>query len=307
MIGKKDVPLVDDFGVTNAAGAKVTGIAPAAFTPVTLFDPTGTDRGPDGTNDITITISELGDGRYRTSFTPDATGDWILTVTHPTYFPEGKSNNYLVFAQLFDGISVANLGPGNRVVTISVDDADTGNPIVGAYVEVYTVDLSTKIAFGWTDSAGEIVFSLFDGSYSVILSLIGAYVFTVPESLTVSGDTAQTYEGTAFEPTSPASPDLCTVYGWNFNMQDTAVAVTIEAKLIGERNTLIAYPHIVTEDITTTSRVSDGYWEIPVIQSALYTGGETKYQFLIDGVAGPAVIVPTAASARLIDLEAAAT
>lgn len=43
-------------------------------------------------SDELITITELGSGRYKSEFEPDATGNWYIEVRNETYFPYGKSD-----------------------------------------------------------------------------------------------------------------------------------------------------------------------------------------------------------------------
>lgn len=86
---QKDKLLEDNFSVTDSVGNPVAGLVDGNFTR-TLFNPSGTEVS--GT--ITVTITELGNGVYKASYTPNALGIWALTVYHATYFPWGKSETY---------------------------------------------------------------------------------------------------------------------------------------------------------------------------------------------------------------------
>jgi len=78
-----------DFIVTDSNGDIVTGLVDADFTKY-LYNPSGSEVWSSQGGSIT----ELGNGAYRITFTPNATGDWIINVVHTTYFPAGKSENF---------------------------------------------------------------------------------------------------------------------------------------------------------------------------------------------------------------------
>ena len=96
-------------------------------------------------------------------------------------------------------------GTGNREITIHVEDADTNN----------LQDVLVRIgeASQYTDVNGDAIFALDDGSYDVILRK-NFVDFTVPESLTVSGDATHDYSGTLIEVSTPENPNTCVVYGY---------------------------------------------------------------------------------------------
>jgi hypothetical protein len=318
VLGKVGDPLVDDMGIWDGSGNPVPGVLVTALT-IRLKNPSGTlvyERVGAVENVTTIPVSytDIGNGEYRMSFTPDVVGDWIINVTHPTYFPWGRPTNYQVFAQLFDDINVDNLGPGNRVVEVTVQDDTTLAPIIATWVEVYDATSTTRIAFGYTDSSGQITFQLFDGSYKVYLSKIGQYVFTVPEDLTVSAsppppDVQVTYQGTMFDPGTPPSSDQCIVYGWEQDIQGTGLAVEISAQIVGDDNFLEANPHITGDPVTTTSSPThvngNGYWSLTLFRSVEYASGPglAMYNFTIGDKTWSVEIpdAPTVAFATLVD------
>lgn len=92
----------DEFVVTDTNGNLITGLVDGDFTK-TLYNPSGSEV----SGSITITISELGNGKYRVAWTPNTLGAWILTVYNATYFTYGKSSNYECFEELYDDIAGA--------------------------------------------------------------------------------------------------------------------------------------------------------------------------------------------------------
>jgi 5-hydroxyisourate hydrolase-like protein (transthyretin family) len=109
---------------------------------------------------------------------------------------------------------------GAEQVTITVEDAQ-GVPIVGVEVQVFNSDQSVLIDKKKTDSNGQVVFALDDGAYKVRLAKVQC-TFTVPEDLTVSGTTAETFIGTPLVIASPADSSVCRVFGYAFNQAGSA-------------------------------------------------------------------------------------
>ncbi|MBN1467748.1 MAG: hypothetical protein JW924_03400 [Fusobacteriaceae bacterium] len=91
----------DEFTVNDVDGNLITGLTSGDFT-VKLYNPSGSEV----SGSISITITELGYGLYRTNFTPNALGNWTLLITNTTYFPYGKSSNYACVQYLNDDIGL---------------------------------------------------------------------------------------------------------------------------------------------------------------------------------------------------------
>lgn len=70
-----------ELDVFDSSGAAVTGLTDGAFTK--LLSRNGV------TSAVTVTVAEVGSGRYSVAFTPNATGQWTVTVRHATYAPRG--------------------------------------------------------------------------------------------------------------------------------------------------------------------------------------------------------------------------
>jgi len=285
----------DDFALLDpVTNLPVSGVPPAAFI-VQLFDPDGNEV--HGT--VPVTIVELGGGNYRASFTPNKLGVWLLVVIHLTYCPWGQRNDYKVYTQDFDDIGP---GTGDHMVTVTVQDSVTLNPITGVRVQVYNEALTTRVAQGYTDAGGQIVLNLDDGTYKVYLKKLGAYTFTTPETLVVSGPGAVTYQGDAFTPPVPSSPETCMVYGWLTDQSGAPLAAEVTAELVEQKAFTDAGVQVVRRATTTTSRANDGYWELELTRSAQFTDGQKKYSFLVDEVAMCEFIVPDQASVNFATL-----
>lgn len=124
---------------------------------------------------------------------------WIMTDSG-SKFASGNER----FGGFVDTIN-ANVGANS--VTLTIEETDT-TAIANAEVQLLntaqTIILDTKT----TDVNGQVVFSADDGSYKVRLSKAQT-TFTVPETLTVSGTTTQTYNGTPLTIASGAGAGEC--------------------------------------------------------------------------------------------------
>lgn len=121
------------FIVHDADGNVVTGLVDGNFTR-DLYDPDDTEV----SGSVTVTITELGDGKYKATFTPNKAGSWILTVYHSTYFPGGKIANYLCVSEdITDAHSKLNRLLGLTHENIWVEHTWTGNNHTSSVVELY--------------------------------------------------------------------------------------------------------------------------------------------------------------------------
>jgi len=75
-------------------GALISGLVTSDFTR-RLYDPTDTDV--EAT--VPVTVAELGtSGHYHADYTNNAGEEWLLSISHPTYFPSGLDATALVYA-----------------------------------------------------------------------------------------------------------------------------------------------------------------------------------------------------------------
>jgi hypothetical protein len=265
----------DYIEVYDAAESPVTGLEQADFGVVLLVNGSLSSK--------SVTIEEVNPstspGVYEVSFTPDTLGEWYLLVTQATYQKTGWKDIYQVFTADIDDV-YERVGDGSNQVTITVQDQDTSNPVIGALVEVYNESLTARVAFGETNASGVKVFWLNDGNYKVTVKKFGYYMFDNPFDLVVAVDTPLTIEGEAFAPSPPWSPDLCTVYGWvvsNGQPQE----VTVKARLLNDAYYLDNKQIDIVTDQTVASRSSDGYWELPLTRTTDSMNDDLRYEFTV--------------------------
>ena len=119
-------PTNEDFTVVNSSLVLVTEIPLIEFT-YNIYNPAGTEV----SLTCPVIFSELSNGNYRTTFTPDVIGDWYLVVYHSVYFPWGKTSNVDVAATLIELV-------GNKKILTQISDNEFKE-------EWFSTDQTTKI------------------------------------------------------------------------------------------------------------------------------------------------------------------
>lgn len=134
--GVKNNPVDENFTVADIHGNLISGIDSTSFT-VYVYDPTGTD--------VTLSVSgsytELGNGNYKYTFTPNLNGIWYVVVTHATYFPWGKTDDIYVEETDLTGIYeivIRTLGLSRHNVYIDEPTYDEHGNLVDARVRIYS-------------------------------------------------------------------------------------------------------------------------------------------------------------------------
>ncbi len=296
LLGKTGVPLPDRFVCDDGLGNLIVGVPLGQFT-VRLWDPTETEVS--GT--VPVTLSELGFGDYGTLFSPNLKGRWSLVVYHPVYFPEGKREDYDVYDQLFDDIEGESSGA--NVVTITVRETGAGPLVPDCTVQIFDVGLTTLYAFGSTDTAGQLIRSLDDGNYKVMLRKLASHTFDpLPKDLVVSGATAIIYEGDQFSPSTPPTPQTCVVYGWTHDAGDLPISVDIVVDLVEPRQFTTGGLQVIKQARTVSSAALDGYWELVLTRSSVYTADSVRYSFKINDIVMCEYIIPDQTSVNFADL-----
>lgn len=229
-----------------------------------------------------------------------------------------KSNEANTVLLLVNNTS-AWLGDGDIATTVCLVNS-SNSPIASAIVTIKNTAQTVTYARKTSDANGKCSFALVAGTYYVIISDYGQHTWTVPETLTVAGDTtSDTYTGTTFSPDDPSTPNVCVLYGWLKNPDGSGKSgQTVTATLRPDD-----YPAAYDSDSDGTvdrginyaktggsdTTDSNGYWSIELTYSALVlriadsSTTATKYRITISeaGVEHD-VTIPSAASARLDSL-----
>ena len=180
---------------------------------------------------------------------------------------------------------------GSNAITITVTDTDVLN-IIDAAVEIWDSAGTSFIERKSSNSSGQAVFNLDDGTYTVKIHKSGYSIAN--QILIVSGTASVTYEMTAFIIGTPASASLCRVYDYFHELDDGTIS-----RLTGNAT------------IQTPYQDSNGYYYS--VESGVYNS--TTKVLYFDLVIGSSVIidipdmgvsktitVPNSATARLKDL-----
>jgi hypothetical protein len=307
-LGKVGKPLVDHFVALDHDDYPVPGVPIAQFK-IKLIDPDGVERYQDGAGDITVTITDVGWGNYRTEFTPDKVGAWLLVVVHDTpvapfspqgYFWWGQRNDYVVYSQDLDDIGP---GTGDHMQDIEVLESGTLTPLANTRVYVYNAAQTQLLAQGYTNGSGIITVNLNDGAYKVILYRLGTHTFSNPHDLTVVAPYAKvTYYGTPVTIPSPTFPEGCMVFGYLTDTAGLPRSAVVEVRVVGQKQFTAGGLQVTPTQRQVTSAETDGYWQFELIRSSAFTDPNTKYAFFVDGISQCEFLVPDADNVNFADL-----
>ena len=181
----------------------------------------------------------------------------------------------------------------NQVTVYTLQSPAT--PIADVQVQILNQGQTATMGLLSSDASGKSVFAQNNGIYKLRMVKTG-WQFTVPESIIVVGNTADTFFASIFNPGSPPSPSLCRVYGWVNNLSGagdsgTVIAARIKTSPLRYQTAIIS-PY---EKRDTTN--SQGYWYLDLYPDTLLTPSGTKYEFMMFKTVGTirkdtAVIVP---------------
>ena len=134
--GERNVPVDEHFTVSDRNGNLITGIDSTEFT-VHVYDPTNAEV----TSSVSGFFTELGDGNYKYTFTPNLNGVWYVIVTHPIYFPWGKTDDVKVDegsqTQIYEAV-IRTLGLVHHNMYIDNPTYDDFGNMVSARVRLYS-------------------------------------------------------------------------------------------------------------------------------------------------------------------------
>lgn len=134
--GVKDQQVDEHFTVSDSAGNLISGIDGSAFT-VFVYNPSDAEV----SGSVSGFFTELGDGSYKYTFTPDLIGIWYVVVTHPIYFPWGKLDDVNVDeASLTDVYNdvVKTLGLVHHNIYIDNTTFDEHGNMIAGRVRLYS-------------------------------------------------------------------------------------------------------------------------------------------------------------------------
>lgn len=134
--GLKDNPVDEHFTVADSQGNLISGIDSSAFTAY-VYNPTDAEV----SSSVSGSFTELGDGNYKYTFTPDVVGIWYVNVTHAIYFPWGKNDDINIdSANLTDIYEVVIRTLGLTHHNLYIDEPVYGDEgsLISARVRIYS-------------------------------------------------------------------------------------------------------------------------------------------------------------------------
>jgi len=134
--GERNVPVDENFTVSDNSGNLISGIDSTTFT-VHVYDPTDAEV----TGSVSGFFTELGDGSYKYTFTPNLNGVWYVVVTHPIYFPWGKTDDVKVDegsqTQIYEAV-IRTLGLVHHNIYIDNPTYDEHGNMTSGRVRIYS-------------------------------------------------------------------------------------------------------------------------------------------------------------------------
>lgn len=125
------------FTVSDGSGNLISGIDTTAAFTTYVYNPSNVEV----SLSVETGIIELGNGSYKYIFTPNAEGMWYVVITHPTYFPWGKTDDVQVFSgdlsDIYESV-IKTLGLGHHNVYIDDTTYDNYGNLVSARVRIYS-------------------------------------------------------------------------------------------------------------------------------------------------------------------------
>lgn len=183
---------------------------------------------------------------------------------------------------------------GANTVTLTIQD-DSGDNIPEAAVEVYDSVGTTFYERKQSNSSGQAIFKMDDGTYTIVVHKAG-YSWS-NTALVVAGDMSQTITGTANVLPAPVTPDMCRISmyvkyldGTIPTSLTTALSI-IELPHIGSNT---AYSGVAFEGIYNSS-TGLLYWDILQGAMAVITVEEL-------GIDRVKITIPSTATAEIEDL-----
>ena len=200
--------------------------------------------------------------------------NWIWNTPQSSHITSGTFGKYL-------DTEISGISGGSGAYSFSMITYDTGSSqtVAGTNVIVRSINQSSLIAVGQTDSNGEIGFNLNADSF-IVIAVAPGYVFESYDTVVVTGAGSDTTVGYSFSVDPPSSPDVCRVWGYLYDFQGhPEVGATVTALL---PEGVVKYSNFIISPFAITSVTnSSGLFYLDLIPSDKLDPAETKYEISI--------------------------
>ena len=199
---------------------------------------------------------------------------WVWNTPQANHTTAGTFGGYLDAE-----VSTAGSGSGLYAFGFQTYDSALQQVIPHVRLAIRNLDQTALVATGITGNDGCVDFNLDSDSFLVVAAATG-YGFAGYDTVVVAGNGVDTIYGYSFDPGTPASPDLCRVYGFVSNVQGqpenyAAVSASLPRGVARSGNLLVS-PFSVS-----TQTDSAGYFYLDVIPSDSLIGEDTRYEISI--------------------------
>lgn len=214
---------------------------------------------------------------------------WVCSVV-------GCENAVLELIEINNAdINTFAAGIGSNQLTLTVNDS-LGLPIADVNVAIWNNAQTILITWGQTNSSGQLIRAINDGTYKVRLRK-ALYDFSI-ETVVVNGDTTATVTATGSFPLPPIGPDMCVVFEYFF-MPD---GITPMSEQPNDSVRIVSLPADYGGQLHTGEIVRGNY---VVATGGLYWNliRNAKVEFVIpDFGIRKSVTIPDTATKRLSDI-----
>ncbi len=224
----------------------------------------------------------------------DDTLDWFYTEANYSAARAVSLDGIDTLTTLVEGISG---GSGSRTVTLTVSDGT--NVLAGVRVTVHNSAQTDAGLIQVTNSSGQVVYGLDDGSYKVVVRTSPEYTAANPFTLEVNGTTTQTLTVTPVTIPAPADPAYCTVYCWAQELDGSIPAATFA--LTAKHSATASGKSVLLGADTATVNVTTGYAALTILRGAVVT---LELSSATDRRRRERVVVPAADSVNWEDMGA---
>jgi len=263
---KVNLPVIQTFRVLDSLDTPVIGLVVGDFEIDIFHD--GAIPAPFPV----ITFTEIGDGFYSISFTPQAIGWWALHVCDQ--FDASSIRLKENFKVLTTNTDDASIWSPVGIVPITVNVLDPSlNPVEGVSIAIWDATMTVVIGYAITDLNGVAGFTVAPGVYN-LWPYKSMYDFSgIPVNFIAAAGVPQTFNLTA-NPRfirKPVHAGHCIVWGYLADIRGRPIRNALVEALREDASILSPTGEGIGNKIISTSTNYEGYFEMELVQTELVT------------------------------------
>ena len=210
--------------------------------------------------------------------------NWVMGKTDSALIDISSNITYadsIANRVLEDSIHFWGRGSGMGLYTycLYAVDSSLGQAIPGVNIEVRNISQTGLMAMGTTTASGYCNFKLSNDSF-IINAFAPGYIFENLDTIVIAGAAIDSIFGFHFDPGNPASPDLCRMYGFLYDIggnpeSSATVAACLPAGVVRSNGA------IISPFKRSTASDSAGYFYLDLIPNSDLTPDTSKYEVTI--------------------------